>query len=307
MDLALLKSLSEASGVPGREERIRDIILRAGKGLFDEMHTDPLGNLFATRKPKGKRAKRVLLACHIDEIGFYVRHVDDKGFLRIQNAGGFDTRNLFARRVLVQASSGEDLMGLLNPSGRPVHIAKEEDKKKIPEISEFMVDLCLPPDDVRQKVRIGDPVSLVQEFSEIGQCVSGKCMDNRVAAFVAIEAIRKVKDLKYEVVLAATVQEEVGCRGAGPAAYATQPDIALAIDTTLCVDVPGVPDDERVTKQGDGVALTIMDSATISDRPLIDEFEAVATKRKIPFQLSILPAAEPTPAACNAAAAATAR
>ncbi len=180
-------------------------------------------------------------------------------------------------------------MGLLNPGGRPIHIAKEEDKKKVPEMSEFMVDLCLPADEVRQKVRIGDPVSLVQEFSEIGQCVSGKCMDNRVAAFVAIEALRKAKDLKYQVVLAATVQEEVGCRGAGPAAYAIEPDIALAIDTTLCVDVPGVPDDERVTKQGDGVALTIMDSASISDRPLVDEFEAVATKRKIPFQLSILP------------------
>jgi len=85
------------------------------------------------------------------------------------------------------------------------------------------------------------------------------------------------------------VQEEVGCRGAGPAAYATQPDIAIAIDTTLCCDTPGVPEDERVTKQGDGCALTVMDSMTISDRALIDEFEAVAKKREIPFQLSILP------------------
>jgi endoglucanase len=284
--------LSEAPGISGREERVREILKKECKGLFDEITTDALGNLLATKRPKGKNgshAKKVLIACHIDEIGFYVKHVDDKGFLRIQNVGGFDTRNLFARRVRVQASSGGDLFGLMNPSGRPTHIAKEEEKKKVPEIGEFYIDLCLPADVVKKKVRIGDPVTLVQEFDEIGECVSGKCMDNRVAAFVAIEAMRKAKNPKYEVVLAATVQEEVGCRGAGVAAYKIEPDIALAIDVTLAVDIPGVPEDERVTKQGDGAALTIMDSMTISDRSLIDEFESVAKKKEIPMQLSILP------------------
>ena len=289
MNLPLLKNLSEAPGVPGREERVRKILERECAGLFDDVKTDPMGNLIATKKAKGANARRVLIACHIDEIGFYVRHVDDKGFVRVQNVGGFDTRNLLARRVLVQASSGEDLVGLMNPGGRPIHIAKDEDKKKIPEINDFMVDLCIPAEQVKKKVRIGDPVTLIQEFSEIGDCVSGKCLDNRVAAFVAIEAVKKAAVLKYEVILAATVQEEVGCRGAGPAAYAAQPDIAIAIDTTLCVDTPGVPEDERVTKQGDGCALTVLDSMTISDRGMIDEFEAVAKKREIPFQLSILP------------------
>ena len=288
MNLPLLKSLSEAAGVPGREERVREIIQKNAKSIFDDISTDPMGSLIATKRGQSKSAKRVLLACHIDEIGFYVKHVDEKGFLRIQNVGGFDTRNLFARRVRVQASGG-DLIGLLNPGGRPIHIAKEEDKKKIPEIGEFTVDLCIPADQVKKKVRIGDPVTLVQEFDEIGECVSGKCLDNRVAAFVAIEAIRKAKKPKYEVILAATVQEEVGCRGAGPAAFTAEPDIAIAIDTTLCVDTPGVPEEERVTKQGDGVALTIADSLTISNRDLIDEFESVAKKHKIPYQLSILP------------------
>ena len=289
MNIDLLKALSEAPGVSGREERMREIIQKEGKRIFDEMRVDTMGSLIAVKKAKAKSAKRVLIACHIDEIGFYVRHVDEKGFVRISNAGGFDTKNLLARRVLIQTSAGEDLIGLLNPAGRPVHIAKEEDKKKIPEMSEFMVDLCLPAEQVLKKVRIGDPVTLIQQFDEIGECVSGKCLDNRVAAFVAIEALRKAKNLKYEVTMAATVQEEVGLRGAGPAAYTADPDIALAIDTTLCVDTPGVPEDERVTKQGDGVALTIMDGSTIADRPLIDEFEGIAKKRKIPYQLSVLP------------------
>jgi endoglucanase len=289
LNLNFLKTLSETPGVPGREERIREILRKEAAPLFDNVTVDPMGSLICIKKPANPNAQKVLLACHMDEIGFYVRHIDDKGFVRIQNAGGFDTRNLLARRVLVQASSGEDLIGLMNPGGRPIHIAKEEDKKKIPEIGDFLVDLCLPAEEVKKKVRIGDPVTLIQQFDSVGQCVSGKCLDNRVAGFVAIEAMRKIKSSRFEVIFAATVQEEVGCRGAGPAAYTHQPDIALAIDTTLCCDTPGVPEDERVTIQGAGVALTIMDSMTISDRPLIDEFEKIAKQRDIPYQLSILP------------------
>src|SRR5438552_19068863 len=143
MNLNLLKQLSEAPGVPGREERVRAIIEKEAKKLLDEVSTDNLGSLIGVKKAKSKSAKRVLIAAHIDEIGFYVRHVDDKGFVRIHNAGGFDTRNLLSRRVLVQASSGEDLPGLMNPGGRPIHVAKDEDKKKVPEITDFFVDLCL--------------------------------------------------------------------------------------------------------------------------------------------------------------------
>ena len=197
MNLAVLKALSEAPGVPGREERLREILLRETRGLFDDVSTDPMGNLIATRKAKTPGARRVLLACHIDEIGFYVRHVDDKGFVKVHNVGGFDTKNLSARRVLIQASGG-DVVGLMNPCGRPIHIAKEEDKKKIPEITDFSIDLCLPAEEVKKKVRIGDPVTLVQEFGEVGECVSGKCLDNRVAAFVAVEAVKKLRDERRE-------------------------------------------------------------------------------------------------------------
>ena len=287
MNLPLLKELSEAPGVPGREERVRAILERECKGLFDEMSVDAMGTLIAVKKAGGK--PKVLIAAHMDEIGFYVRFVDDRGFLRLQNVGGFDTRNLFARRVRVQTAGGEMLAGLLNPAGRPIHIAKEEEKKKIPEIGDFYVDLCLPADQVKAKVKIGDPVTLVQQFDEIGDCVSGKCMDNRVAAWVVIEAAKKAENPQFELILAATVQEEVGLRGAAPAAYAMQPDAAIALDTTLCLDLPGVPDDERVTKQGDGVAIKIMDSASIADRGLVDSFVAVAEKREIPHQLSVLP------------------
>src|SRR5687768_11101043 len=120
MNIALLKQLSETPGIPGREERIRALIEKQLKPLADSIETDAMGNLIATLRSGKKNAPRVLLACHMDEIGFYVKHIDDKGYLRLNNAGGFDTRNLFARRVRVQASEGGDMTGLLTPGGRPL-------------------------------------------------------------------------------------------------------------------------------------------------------------------------------------------
>lgn len=287
MNVELLKKLCDASGVSGREERVREIVLAEGKGVFDEMTVDNMGNVLA-RKKGAAGSKKVVVAAHMDEIGFYVKHIDEKGFLRLVNVGGFDTRNLLARRVKV-ATKGGDLLGVMNPGGRPIHIAKEEDKKKIPEIGEFIVDLFLPGDEVRKKVRIGDPVTLVQEAAEIGDVVTGKAMDDRVACFVALEAMKKVKGLKYDVTVAFTVQEEVGLRGAMTAGYASDAEIGIAIDVTLACDTPGVPEEEAVSLFGKGVALTVLDGASIAHRGLFDEMEAVALKKNIPHQFSILP------------------
>ncbi|MEL7240237.1 MAG: M20/M25/M40 family metallo-hydrolase, partial [Planctomycetota bacterium] len=154
---------------------------------------------------------------------------------------------------------------------------------------EFVIDLGLPGEEVNKMVKTGDPVTLWQQASEIGNTVVGKCMDNRVAAWVVLEAMKKATNPKYEVILAATVQEEVGLRGAGPVAFATEPDLAIALDTTLCVDTPGVPDEERVTKQGDGVAIKIMDSSSISNRAFVDELAAAADAKGVKYQFSVLP------------------
>ncbi|HOA73208.1 MAG TPA: M42 family peptidase [Phycisphaerae bacterium] len=289
--MEFLKQLSELPGVPGREERVRELIQAQTRGLFDETRVDALGNLICRKKPgkTGKKAaQRVLIACHIDEIGFYVRAIDDKGRLRLQNVGGFDTRNLFARRVLVQGR--RDLLGVMNPTGRPIHMASEEEKKKIPEVHEFFVDLFLSKEEVDKLVRVGDPVTLVQSFEEIGDVVCGKSLDNRVASWVAINAIRKVgKKSPYDIYYAATVQEEVGCRGAGPTAFGIEPDVAIALDTTLACDTPGIDPVDSITQLGKGVAIKVLDGGSISHRGLLDEFVALADSKKIPYQLEILP------------------
>lgn len=294
--MKLLEQLTTTPGVPGREHRIRALIQDYAKKhkLFDDMRTDAMGSLLCrrdarpTKGAKKRKPRKVMIAAHMDQIGFVVRHVDDKGFVRLQAVGGFDTRNLFARLVTI-CTAKEDLIGVMNPAGKPVHIASQEDRKKVPEVKELVVDLGMPAEDVKKKVQLGDMVVIKAPFTQVGATVVGQCMDNRVACWIALRAIEKLKHHDCEVHCVFTVQEEVGCRGAGPATYEIEPDVAINLDTTLCVDTPGVPEDESVTKQGAGAGLHLMDSMGISDIALVEELEALAKKKKIKAQRTLLP------------------
>lgn len=300
LDVDLLRRLCETPGIPGREERVATLIRNEVEGMFDEIIADPMGSLICRRKARsggaggggGGTPKRVMLAAHMDEIGFYVKFIDDKGFIRVNPAGGFDTRNLFSRRVLVCTKGHGDLVGVMNPGGRPIHIATEEDKKKVPEIKEFFIDLGRPADEVRKIVRIGDMVVLHEPFVEVGQKVVSKALDNRFACWLAIEAVRALHDAKTphacEVYAAFTVQEEVGLRGARTASAFVKPDIGIGLDVSLACDTPGVPEDEAVNFHGKGAGLHVMDASLISDHTLIDELEEVAQSRGITVQRSIL-------------------
>jgi endoglucanase len=206
-------------------------------------------------------------------------------------------------------------LGVLNPVGKPIHLATEEDKKKIPQINEFCVDLFLPKAEVARQVEIGDPVTLAQTTVFIGDAVCGKAMDNRIALWVGINAIRKAYGLgylpdegegkrpargrsagakrgagsPYDIYFVACVQEEVGLRGSQTAAFGVEPDVGIAIDTTLCCDTPGISKDDAVTEFGAGVAIKVMDGASISHRGLFDEFVALAKRRRIAHQRELLP------------------
>lgn len=292
LDLALLKQLSEVAAIPGWEDRAVALVEKVlkpkgGPALADEISTDAMGNLVARKIGKGPK---VMVAAHLDEIGFYVKHIDEDGFLRVQPVGGFDTRNLFARRVVVHADSG-DLQGLLNSAAKPIHISTPEERKYVPEISEFFVDLGLPADEVQQKVVVGDPVTLWQEVVAVGELFVGKAMDDRASAFVLIEALRRLagKKIPFDLYAVFTTQEEVGLRGALTSAYGIEPDIGIALDITLAIDIPEIKEHLSVSEMGKGVGIKVMDSSMISHRSLVKEFVALAKKKKIPYQMEVLP------------------
>ncbi|MEN0086951.1 MAG: M20/M25/M40 family metallo-hydrolase [Pseudomonadota bacterium] len=304
-NLELLRALCETPGVPGNEHRVRALIEGEIEGLFDEVETDAMGSLLCVRRSrtKTKKPKKVMLLCHMDEIGFLVSHVTDKGFVHVQPVGGFDARNLFSRRVLVSTDDG-DLKGVMNPGGRPVHIASPEERKKIPDPHEFVIDLGLG-EVTKDKVKIGDMVTMDEPLMEMGEHIVSKALDNRIACWLGIEAIRALADADHdcEIHVAFTCQEEVGLRGARTAAFKVQPDIGFGVDTTLACDTPGVPEQDKTTSLGAGFGLHVKDSSFIADRDLVKEIEALAQDNDIPFQRTMLRAGGQDGAAAQQAAA----
>lgn len=285
--MELLKELCEVPGVPGREERLRAIVRRELEPIVDEMRVDALGNLICVKKNEG--ARKLMIAAHMDEIGFVVSHIDDKkGWVRLVGLGGHDPRNMVAQRVTVCADSG-DLPGVLYPGIKPPHIQTSEDTKKQPVVSDFFVDLGMPAERVQELVRIGDMVTLRRDFEEIGDCVSAKALDDRVAVYVMIRAMQAAQSFGFEVYAVATTQEEVGLRGALTSAFGISPDVGIALDTTLAVDIPGVSEHEQVTQLGKGTAIKILDGSVIANPKLVAYLRQLADSREIRWQHEILP------------------
>ncbi|MCV6548670.1 MAG: M20/M25/M40 family metallo-hydrolase [Cohaesibacter sp.] len=294
MNIELLRRLCEMPGVPGREHRVRALIESEIEGLFDETYTDPMGSLICTRYPTKPRqdgeAPRVLLLCHMDEIGFLVSHVTKDGYIHIDPVGGFDPRNLFSRRVLVCTKEG-DFKGVMNPAGKPIHTQSPEERKKIPEPTDFFVDIGLG-EETKNKVQIGDYIVMDEPLLEMGDKIVSKALDNRIACWLGIEALRQLVQSgdvhECEIIVAFTAQEEVGLRGARTASFGVAPDIAFGIDTTLACDTPGIPEKDAVTHQGKGFGLHVKDGSFIADIDLVEELEALAKERDIPSQRTIL-------------------
>ena len=204
--MELLRKLVEMSGVSGREDRVRALVIDELTPLMDDVSTDTMGNVIgykkgAGRAPKGGR-KTIMIAGHMDEIGFYVSFIDENGFLRFQPAGGFDPRTLMAQRVTVLGK--EDLIGVIG--SKPVHILSAEERKKVPEIKEYFIDLGLPKEKVDKLVKIGDTITMRRDMVEMGDCLTCKTFDDRVGVYCMIEAFKKAKKCVHDVYLVGTVQ-----------------------------------------------------------------------------------------------------
>lgn len=282
----LMKRICEVPGIPGREDSVRPIVIEAMRPLVDEISVDALGNVIARKHGKG--GPRVMLAAHMDEIGFMVRSIDDDGFIRLQNVGGFDARVLPSQRVLVHTRDGGVHRGALQLATKPTHLLTA-DEVKPPKVSDLFVDIGMAGSDVKAQVDIGDMVTLDRTMERVGQNVMSKSLDDRASLFMMIEALRKVGDHQVDIVAVATTQEEVGLRGARTSAYGVEPDIGVALDVTIAGDIPGFDKQDRVTKLGDGVAIKVFDSSHIPNHKLVRHLRDVAEKHGIKHQLEVLP------------------
>ena len=286
MNLELLTALTEAHGAPGREDAIRAIVVRELEPLVDSIHVDAMGSVHAVKRAESG-AKKLMIAAHMDEIGFVVRHIDAGGFVRLHPLGGWDPWQMASQRVVVHAAEG-DLPGLLAFSTKPKHMLTDAEAAAKPEVEGAFVDLGLPEEEVKRLVSVGDTVTMDRKLLRLGKLLSNKAMDDRVGVYVMIEAVRAARSNGVEVHAIATVQEESGLRGAAAAGAAIAPDIVVALDVTLANDFLGIPEADHVTRLGHGTAIKVLDSSLICHPKVVAHFRRLAETNQIPYQLEVL-------------------
>lgn len=287
IDTQLLARICKAPGPPGFEKEIRALVLAELEGLADDVRVDNMGNVIALKRGRSSQ-KKTMAAAHMDEIGFIVTHVDDKGFIRFNPVGGFDPKTLTSQRVIIHGR--KDILGVMG--SKPVHIMTQEEKNKVMKITDYFIDTGLPKEKVDEIVRVGDFITRHSPLLELGDCVNAKSLDNRASVFVLIETLRQLRKSKrkpaYDFYAVFTVQEEVGLRGAQASAIQIQPDFGFGIDTTIAYDVPGSSPEERCTALGEGAAIKLMDSSVICDYRMIAFMKAAADRHEIKWQPEIL-------------------
>ena len=274
----LLARLSDAAGGSGQEDEVRNLIKAELEKLGVSYKTDALGNVLAY-KPGRKGGTTVMAAAHMDEVGLMVVGVEDSGLLRFKPVGGIDRRVLVAKQVLVGPDRVPGVIG-----SKPIHLQKRNERNTPLQWQELYIDIGAKDKAEAEKLApLGTAVIFATSFKQLSDAiVMGKAFDDRVGCSVLLELLKE--DYDCSLVCAFTVQEEVGLRGAGPAAYSADPDLALVIEGTTASDVPGVPEHGHATSVGKGPALTIMDRTSIPARPLVEKLRQVALEENIPIQ-----------------------
>ncbi len=281
----LIKRLSDAHGISGYEEEVREIVREELEGYVDEVKVDKLGNIVCVRK--GDDFK-IMLAAHIDEIGFMVKHIDDRGFLRITPIGGWFSQTVLNQRVIVHGSKGK-VYGVVGC--KPPHLMKEDERKKVIEIKDMFVDVGAENrEEVKEMgIDIGSPVTMDREVVKLGKRVTGKAFDNRVGLAVMIEAMKKI-DTNATVYAVGTVQEEVGLKGARVSAFSLNPDVALVLDSAPATDFPGAESAYMDIKLGKGPVITVADASgrgLIASKRVLEWLKDSAKKAEVEIQLEV--------------------
>lgn len=286
MNLELLAKVCKTPGAPGFEQKVRELVVNEVTPIVDEVEVDNMGNVYAIKR--GKQQKSAMVGAHMDEIGFIVTHIDDKGFIRFHTLGGFDPKTLTAQRVIIHGK--EEVVGVM--ASKPIHVMTPEERNKNPKITDYFIDTGLSKNEVDALIEVGDSITREREFIEMGNCVNSKSLDNRLAVFILIETLRNLKDkeVPYDVYGVFTVQEEVGIRGANVSTLKVNPDFGFGLDTTIAFDLPGAAEHEKITRLGEGTAIKVMDAMTICDYRMVAYMKEIANKHNIKWQPEILTA-----------------
>ncbi|KAB7705945.1 M20/M25/M40 family metallo-hydrolase [Bacillus aerolatus] len=288
--LTMLKDLTDAKGIAGNEREARSVMKRYIEPFADEVTTDNLGSLIA-KKTGHENGPKIMVAGHLDEVGFMITQIDDKGFLRFQTVGGWWNQVMLAQRVTIVTRKG-DLTGVIG--SKPPHILSPEARKKPVDIKDMFIDIGASSKDEAQEwgVRPGDMVVPYFEFTVMNneKMLLAKAWDNRIGCAIAIDVMKYVKDKQHNntVYGVGTVQEEVGLRGAKTSAQKIQPDIAFGVDVGIAGDTPGVSDKEAMSKMGDGPQIILYDASMVSHKGLRDFVTDVADELNIPYQFDAM-------------------
>lgn len=272
----LIQKLVETTSPSGYEADIRQVIRAEIEPLVDDLRVDALGNLIA-QKGRGKTSGiKIMLSAHMDEIGVMVTHVDKNGFIRFMPLGGVYPRNCLGGRVR-----------FLNGQTGVINSERMEDATKLPTFEQMYIDVGAKD---RQSValHVGDVACFDRPFSDLGDRLVSKAMDDRIGVAVLIQALRQWKNSPHQVYFVFSTQEEVGLRGVTPAAFGVDPDLGLSVDVTLTGDTP--KGSKMQVKLGDGPAIKVRDGGMLSDPRVVDWMVRGAEKARLPYQLEILEA-----------------
>jgi len=283
----LLKDLSEARGVSGSEAAVRDVIFGAVREHVDEHRVDALGNLICLRKARrpvqeGRWPRRVMVAAHMDEVGLMVMGINADGSLRFSSVGGIDDRILLSKQVLVGQDAVPGVIGY-----RPIHLIPRAERERVADVSRAAIDIGATGKSGAEKlVKLGDYATFRTSFEVLDEqglrTVKGKAFDDRAGCAVLVELLKD--DYGIDLYGVFTAQEEAGLRGARVAAYTVNPDVAFALEGTVCDDLPKKKDLSPVTEVGKGPVITVMDRSFLADKRLVGLLVDSAKKLGIPYQ-----------------------
>ncbi len=274
-----LKTLCALPGVSGGEDEVRAYILERVLPHADSIDTDAMGNLIVFKKGKVFTERRLMLCAHMDEIGFIVTGITDEGYLRFNCVGGIDRRVIAGKKVRVGAEAIRGIIGI-----KAVHLTTAEERRGVAKVDELYIDIgCVDKAEAEAKVALGDFCVFDEGIVEFGAgWLKAKAIDDRVGCSAMVKLIES--ELPCDVTFVFTVQEEVGARGAGAAAFGIAPDVCLVLEGTTATDLPDIADAKRICTAGNGVVIPFMDNGTVYDRGMFSFLSALADKKNIKWQ-----------------------